>query len=334
VGENPDGVALAERARAWPEVDKVGHLLVFLPALLLGPDEEEALVVAFSTGADAVAPTVIHGRAPEGTDELLLSPKLADSLDARVGDRVEAAFDTSELTGGAGPEPEPFGLEVVGIGPVPREAGTIHGATMTYEGALAGLPEAFRPPPDEPPRTNVIVVDRADGVSDQAIADRFAAEGVDVDAGGIDIDTIRENAVSVDPTSTQSAPDLLAGLMALLAGGVLAYGLAVTVRRNAHDLAVARALGLTPRLLRRTARWASLAFATAALVVGVPIGLVAGRVIWRTYAEGLGVVADPVIAPWEIVAVVGATVLLALLVGTLAARRQARILPGTVLRSE
>jgi putative ABC transport system permease protein len=97
---------------------------------------------------------------------------------------------------------------------------------------------------------------------------------------------------------------------------------------------VARALGLTPRLLRRTARWASLAFATAALVVGVPIGLVAGRVIWRTYAEGLGVVADPVIAPWEIVAVVGATVLLALLVGTLAARRQARILPGTVLRSE
>ena len=171
-------------------------------------------------------------------------------------------------------------------------------------------------------------------MSEQAIAERFAAEGVVVGEGGIDRETLAANIVSVDPTSTESAPDLLAGLMALLAGGVLAYGLAVTVARNAHDLAVARALGLTPRMQRRTARWASAAFATAALVVGVPIGLVVGRVIWRTYATNLGVVPDPVVVPGEIAAFIGVTLLLALLVGTLAAGRQARTRPGAVLRSE
>ena len=141
VGENPDGVAIAERARAWPEVDALGHVLLFLPPLGLGPDRDVSWMIAFSTGPDAVQPMVIDGRAPEGVDELLLSPKLAERLDAEVGDRLEAAFDTSEFTEGSSPEAEPFPLEVVGIGPVPVGDGrTLLGATMTYEGALASLP--------------------------------------------------------------------------------------------------------------------------------------------------------------------------------------------------
>jgi hypothetical protein len=333
VNENPDGVAIAERARAWPEVDAVGHLFVFLPPLGLGPNRETAAVVAFSTGPDAVQPTVIDGRAPEAVDELLLSPKLADRLGAEVGDRLDAAFDNREF--GQDSEPVPFRLEVVGIGPVPIGDGrTILGAAMTYEGAIAGLPPEMTEGFDEQPRTNVILVDRADGVTAAAIAERFAAEGVVVEEGALDRETIAANVVSVDPTSTESAPRLLAAVMALLAGGVLAYGLVTTVHRNEHDLAVARALGFTRRLSRRTARWAATVLATAALAVGLPIGLVVGRVVWRSYAETLGVVPDPVVAPWPIVALAAGTLLLALLVGTLAARRQDRNRPGAVLRSE
>lgn len=68
--------------------------------------------------------------------------------------------------------------------------------------------------------------------------------------------------------------------------------------------------------------------------MGVPIGLVVGRVTWRTYAENLGVVPDPVVSGREIVTFVAATLLLALLVGTVAARRQTRARPGAALRSE
>ena len=335
VGENPDGVAIAERARAWPEVEAVSHILLFLPPLALGPDRRLAQVIAFSTGPRALQPAVIDGRAPDGVDELFLSPKLAALLGADVGDRLDAAFDASEFTGGEPAETAPLSLQVVGIGPVPVGDGrTIHGATMTYDGAVAALPPEMTADFEEGPRTNVIVVDRADGVTEEAIAERFAAEGVVLGEGGIDRETIAANLVSVDPTSTESAPDLLAGIMALLAGGVLAYGLAITVSRNGRDLAVARALGLTPRMLRRSARWAAAAFAAAALVVGVPIGLVVGRIIWRTYAVNLGVIPDPVVAPGEIAAFVVATFLLALSAGTVAARRQTRRGPGAELRTE
>jgi putative ABC transport system permease protein len=335
VSENPDGVAVAEQARGWPEVDAVSHLLLFLPPLGLGPDRETALVIAFSTGPDAVQPAVIDGRAPESAGEVLLSPKLADDLDADVGDRLDATFDNSEFAGEEQSETEPFRLEVVGVGPVPIGDGrTIHGAAMTYEGALARLPAEMTAEFEEAPRTNVILVDRADGVTADVIAERFAREGIAVEEGAIDRETIAANIVSVDPTSTESAPNLLAALMALLAGGLIVYGLSVTVGRNSRDLAVVRALGFTPRLLRRTARWAALAFALAALTVGIPIGLVAGRAIWRVYAENLGVIPDPVVDPWEIVVFGLSTLVLALLVGTAAAHRQARTRPGTFLRSE
>ena len=122
--------------------------------------------------------------------------------------------------------------------------------------------------------------------------------------------------------------------MAVMGGAVLAYGLLVSVSRNRHDLAVARALGLTPRLLRRTTRWASVAFTGAASIVAVPVGIVVGRVVWRRYAEGLGVVPDPIVRPAEMLAFAAATLVLALLVATLAARWQSRTPPGSILRSE
>ena len=56
--------------------------------------------------------------------------------------------------------------------------------------------------------------------------------------------------------------------------------------------------------------------------------------VWRSYAEGLGVVPDPVITDWEIVAFAVASLALALVVGTLAARWQVRAGAATELRAE
>ena len=75
-------------------------------------------------------------------------------------------------------------------------------------------------------------------------------------------------------------------------------------------------------------------FLTAAPVVAVRVGLVVGRLVWRAYAEDLGVVPDPVTNPREVIVLALAALLLAALVGTLAAGRQARTHPGAVLRSE
>ncbi len=338
VNDRPDGVTIAEEARDWPEADAAGHALFFTPSLSLGADHALSRPLAFSTGPDAVEPTVIRGRAPAGVDDLLLSPKLADALDLDVGDEVDARLDLSELTQGAIELTEPFLLEVVGIGPVPLGDGNFDiGSAVTIDGLFSHLPpevQAQVESEEEVDRTDFVLIDRVEGVTDDAIVRRFAAAGVEIEPDAPAIEDYAATVVSTDPTSTESAPNLLAALMAVMAGGVLTYGLVIAVHRNGHDLSVVRALGVTPRLLRRTGRWAGTVFAAAALVVAVPVGVVLGRVVWRAYAEDLGVVPDPVTTVWEIGALVLATLVLAALVGTLAAGLQARTRPGTVLRSE
>lgn len=338
VNDRPDGITIAEGARDWPEADAAGHALFFTPSLSLGPNHELSRPLAFSTGPDAVEPTVISGRAPAGVDDLLLSPKLADDLDLDVGDEVDARLDLTDLTQGAFELTEPFPLEVVGIGPVPLGDGNFDiGSAVTVDGLLSHLPpevQAEMASEENADRTDFVLIDRADGVTDDAIVDRFAAAGVEIEADAPTLEEYAATVVSTDPTSTESAPNLLAALMAVMAGGVLTYGLVIAVHRNGHDLSVVRALGVTPRLLRRTGRWAGTWFAAAALVVAVPVGVVLGRVVWRGYAQDLGVVPDPVTTIWEIGVLVLGTLLLAALVGTLAAARQARTRPGAALRSE
>ena len=334
VNDNPDGIRIAEAARTWPEVEAVSHALFFTPTLTIGPDHEPSHVMAFSTGPDAVEPTVMAGRAPAGVDDLLLSPKLAEALGLTVGDRIDVTYDLSEMTGGELGAGEPFAMEVVGIGPVPLADGNFSlGSAVTFDGMLAHLPPELTGG-DEDPRADFLLIDRADGVGDDEIAARLAEAGIEIDPEFPSRAEYAETVVAVDPTSTEAAPDLLAALMAVMAGGVLAYGLAVAVSRNGPDLAVARALGFTPGLLRRSGRWAGALFAAAALVVAIPVGLVLGRVVWRGYAEDLGVVPDPVTAPWEIVALAVATLLLGIVVGALAARWQGRTRTAEVLRSE
>jgi len=338
VAEAEDGVGAAAAATTWPEVERAGSALLFTPALGLGPDGEFARVFALSSGADAVEPTVIDGRGPAADDEILLSPLLAEDLDLAVGDRVESFLEV-EIWSEEGPEyirTEPFDLEVVGTGPVPvGDGGFDTGSLMTTEGLVSHYPpEALEDDPSPARRADFVAIDRAPGVTDAEIVARFDEIGIGYDVDEFDFDVLLNNIVAIDRTSTESAPDLLALFMAVLAVLVLVYGVTVSMGRNGRDLAVARALGVTPRQLRRTGLWAGGSFATAALVIAIPVGVVVGRVVWRTYATGLGVVPYPVVRPLEPVVVVLVTLLLAATTGAVAARRQARRTAATVLRSE
>jgi ABC-type antimicrobial peptide transport system permease subunit len=71
-----------------------------------------------------------------------------------------------------------------------------------------------------------------------------------------------------------------------------------------------------------------------ALVVGIPAGIVVGRLAWRAFADELGVAAGPVIPlRWVAATLVGGLVV-ALVAAALPARIAARIDPAAVLRSE
>ena len=113
---------------------------------------------------------------------------------------------------------------------------------------------------------------------------------------------------------------LLAGLALLAVGHALVTG----VRRRRHDLALLKTLGFNRSQVRATVAWQATTLATVGLVVGIPAGLIVGRIVWGLVADGLGVattVAIPTLA------------LLLTVLGAVRARQPHRVLPRTVSRA-
>ncbi len=81
-------------------------------------------------------------------------------------------------------------------------------------------------------------------------------------------------------------PLYLGAFLALLATAAVGHALASAVRRRRHDMAVLRVLGLTRRQARAAVAWQATALAAVGLVLGVPLGIAAGRIVWRRVADG------------------------------------------------
>ncbi len=138
----------------------------------------------------------------------------------------------------------------------------------------------------------------------------------------------------VDAASVRSIPLLVGGLLGTSL--VLGLGVIVTasVRARRRDLAMLRTLGFTGRQLRTSVRVQAGITMLAALVIGVPIGIVAGRLAWRAFASGLAVVLAPA-TPVAAVAVTGVCALVAALItATVPAFLASRTRPATILRNE
>ena len=69
--------------------------------------------------------------------------------------------------------------------------------------------------------------------------------------------------------------------------------------------------------------------ATAMLVIGLPIGVLIGSVVWRSLARDFGVATEPVAPP--LLAILLPAVLLVAIVATLAPARRARRQPVAAL---
>src|SRR4029453_4555311 len=90
--------------------------------------------------------------------------------------------------------------------------------------------------------------------------------------------------------SLRVLPLVLAAFFGLLAIATVAHALVTTVRRRRHDLAIMRSFGFTARQSRVAITWQATLLAIAGVIVGVPLGLIAGRTIWRWLANDYPVV--------------------------------------------
>ena len=84
-------------------------------------------------------------------------------------------------------------------------------------------------------------------------------------------------------------PRLIGGFLVLLAMVAIAHTLVTSVRRRAHDLAVLETIGFVHRQVRSTIVWQASTLAAIGLVLGIPIGIVVGRLLWSFTATSLGV---------------------------------------------
>jgi len=131
----------------------------------------------------------------------------------------------------------------------------------------------------------------------------------------------------------RSTSAALIALVILMAVAALTQSLVTSARRRRRDVAILKTLGFVGRDVSRTARWQGLAIAAAALIVGLPIGLVLGRGSWTIFADELGVANDVSLPLRAVLIAIPVTLAIAALVAVVPARLARRTRPANVLRS-
>jgi hypothetical protein len=293
----------------------------------------------------AVAPHLLSGRGLDSSRDVVLGPATLAQLHQRVGGTVTLASGSFHVR-----------LRIAGTATMPAIGGVLSVHPSMSTGALfstAVLPGAAASGPFGPLLTgpNAILIRMRPGVSQaaglrslQAIRRQLSAvltsPRVMASSGGSSIaDTIQLLAAQrpaeiVNYQTMGALPTVLAGGLAVGAVGALGLTLVASVRRRRHDFALLKTLGFTRGQLASAVAWQSSAVAVAGLVVGLPVGIAAGRGLWLAFARELGAVPDPVIPALSIALAAVAALALANLVAALPGRSAARTHAALVLRAE
>ena len=131
----------------------------------------------------------------------------------------------------------------------------------------------------------------------------------------------------------RSNPLILAGLLGAVAAFAVGHALVVSVTRRRRDLAVLRTIGFSPRQVSLTVGWQATTVALIAGGIGIPVGILLGRIAWSAVARQLGVVDDPVV-PLAVLATIPFAIIFANLVAVVPGWRAARLRPSEILRAE
>jgi ABC-type lipoprotein release transport system permease subunit len=254
----------------------------------------------------------VRGQLPTARDEIALAPQDMDALEVEVGDevRVEGAS-------------EPFSVTAEAFSPEFSHTAYDAGGQMTDEGLR-------RLVPSEDDLKFLAHLVRFTPESDvAATVDRLNEE---LTLGALEAQTPiadQENLKGV-----RQVPLALGAFLAVLAVGAVGHALASTVRRRRHDVAVLRVLGLTRRQARATVAWQATTLAFVGLAFGLPLGIAAGRVIWRIVAEGTPMLYVAPFAAVALVLVPPAAIALANVLAAWPGHLAARLRPAESLRTE
>ena len=250
----------------------------------------------------------LQGRAPQSADEVALGPNTAGKLRAHIGDKVVA--------GTTGQRFEVTGISLLAQTP---HSSFDEGALLTTAGLQVAVGDGLK--------VDEALIRLRPGTPVGPVVEDLTAKGF-------------------APSSPTQPPDVanlahvrdlplwLAAFLVLLAIGAVAHTLLTGVPSRRRDVAVLRALGLTPRQAAACVGWQAVVIGIVALAIGIPLGIAVGRQVWRLVAESLSFVYVGPMAGLVVLALVPVALGVLALLAVWPARGAARLDTAKVLRVE
>jgi putative ABC transport system permease protein len=314
---------LASRLRGVSEVARVVPD-VSVPARLFRGDREVPATKALLAHGWESAPLtpfrLTAGRTPQGADEIVVDAGLAARGNLRPGERVTLAAT----------DPEPREYRVVGVAAPAGQRKLVKQSAVFLSTARAGeLAAGGR-------RVDAFGILPRSGVSTEAAADAVerALSGVDAEVyTGRDRGKAEFQDVALANEAMISMSGAFGGIAMMIAVFVVAGTFAFSVQQRNRELGLLRAIGATPRQVRRMLAGEALAIGLLAAAVGLLPGIWIAGLVGDALVDR-GVVPDSfeIVAGWiPMVAAAGAAVLTSQLAVFAAGRRAGRIRPTQAL---
>lgn len=289
------------------------------PPIRLGDNVFDAIGMRQHKGV--IKPVIVDGREPRSANEVALGVKTLQDAHASIGSTVKMSI--SAIEGGSAR------LKVVGTVVLPPNSDTARlggGGFFDYGAEARMAPPGFTafPPLSE------MYIRLAPGVDVAKATAKIAA------ALGPDYSVLTPTRPSdlINFGQVQNLPVLLAGLVGVLAAATLAHTLITSIRRRRRDLAILKMLGFVPGQIRLAVAWQATAFVSVALLIGLPVGIAVGRVVWSVFAHQVGTLPEPVTPSIKLLLTIPAAVVLANLIAAIPGVVAGRMKPALALRAE
>ena len=301
--ELPQG--FADRLDAQPDVTSL--ILYFDDNARVG--DTTLPLLGMETVRGEGTPTVVAGRLPVGNDEIAFGRVTGRDIDAGIGDEVTLVGATGTAV-----------YHVTGLVVVPglgANDGLGHGGIVTPSG-LTKINADARP-------TMAAVQLRGSYADFAATVPELAdtAPNTPYQPGAI-----------VNIARVRTIPFAFAVVLAALALLTVGHVMVTSTRGSRRELAILRSLGAQSGWIARVVHWHATLFTLFCAAVGIPLGVIVGRLVWIAFAQNMGAI-DSAIVPVAALGVgVLAIVALANVAAAIPARRARRVRPAQLLRTE
>jgi len=285
--------------------------------------------------------TMLAGRAPAGSDEIALGAQTLRAIHARLGQTIAVTVEgiAAELPSVR------RDMRIVGEAVLPAFGrGTF---TPTDLGTGAVTTAAVLSVPSVPDATtlclskaatcyNFFLLRYRPGTGEAAAAAALTAAVTKAGCplGSCAVTADQRPSDIKDYASVRDTPLALAAVLIVFAVGTLAHVLLTGVRRRRRDLALLKTLGFVRSQVLGVVAWEATAFAAVALLIGLPLGVLAGRWAWAYFAADAGAPAQATIPLPAVLLAIPGTLLIAILIAAGPGWRAARLRPALILRAE